>query len=68
MILAEAGDIGFASLLSFDGTFIRRLAPHARLKLTTPLACWQVMAHRRAPPRAPARHDNPLAKQTRWRW
>jgi len=69
MVLAEAEDIGFASLLSFDGTFIRRLAPHARLNLTTPSSCWLALA----PPRGTTpctvpRYDNPLAAQTWWRW
>jgi hypothetical protein len=69
MVLAEAEDVGFASLLSFDATFIRRMVPHARLNLTTPLACW----HALAPPKGTdpctvPRYDNPLAAQTWWRW
>jgi hypothetical protein len=69
LVLAEAEDVGFASLLSYDLTFVRRLAPHARLDLTTPLACWQVLA----PPKGVSpcnlpRYDNPLAAQTWWRW
>jgi hypothetical protein len=69
MVLAEAEDVGFATLLSYDLTFVRRLAPHARLNLTTPVACWQVLAPpQRASPCNLPRYDNPLAAQTWWRW
>ena len=30
LVLAEAEDIGFASLVSFDAKFVNRLAKHAR--------------------------------------
>jgi hypothetical protein len=69
MVLAEAEDIGFASLLSFDGTFLRRMAPHARLNLATPLACWQELAVPKGATPCHVPHDtNALATQTWWRW
>ena len=69
MVLAEAEDIGFSALLSFDATFIKRLAPQARLNLTAPEAFWTSLAIPRGatPVHLPA-HGNPLAQQSWWRW
>jgi hypothetical protein len=69
MVLAEAQDIGFSALLSFDARFVRRLAPHTRLNLTTPASFWQALrvAKGASPHQVPAQ-GNPLARQTWWRW
>jgi len=69
LVLAEAEDIGFSALLSFDNTFIKRLQHHARLRLTTPRAFWDslLIPKGAAPVQLPAK-DNPLLHQTWWRW
>ena len=69
MVLAEAEDIAFSALLSFDATFIKRLAPYAHLNLTDPEQFWDSLAvPRGADPFHLPRADNPLAQQTWWRW
>ena len=69
MVLAEAEDIGFATLLCHDTEFLKHLGPHARLRLTRPAECWDRLATPRAatPDKAPTT-DNPLAQQAWWRW
>jgi hypothetical protein len=69
MILAEAEDIGFATLLSFDDQFVKRLAPHARLTLTKPAQLWEALAIPLGarPDKVPT-PDNPLAREKWWRW
>jgi len=70
LILAEAEDIGFSTLLSFDGDFVKHLGNQARrLTLTTPAAFWESRAiPRGAPRKTEPTYDNPLAGQTWWRW
>jgi hypothetical protein len=69
MVLAEAEDIGFAALLSFDTKFVQRLARHAKLNLATPASLWDTLGIPRgaAPVHLP-REANPLAAPTWWRW
>jgi hypothetical protein len=69
MVLAEAEDIGFTALLTFDTRFVRRLAAHTPLNLTTPASFWQSLGLPKgaSPHQVPA-HGNPLAAQTWWRW
>lgn len=69
MVLAEAEDIGFSVLLTFDTRFVRRLAAHTRLNLTAPALFWQALGVPKGanPHRLPA-HGNPLARETWWRW
>jgi hypothetical protein len=69
MVLAEAEDLGFSALLSFDNKFIKRLQQHARLHLTAPKDCWDSLAiPNGADPVHLPRNDNPLLAQTWWRW
>lgn len=69
LVLAESEDIGFATLLSFDTTFVKRLSKHARLLLTEPAAFWASVGVPRGatPDKVPA-FGNPLAAATWWRW
>ncbi len=68
-VLAEAEDIGFATLLSFDQKFVKRLAPHARLTLTTPGEFWISLAiPKGAEPNKEPTPDNPLSMQQWWQW
>jgi len=69
MLLAEAEDVGFSTLLSFDADFVKHLGHRTRLSLTTPGSFWQSLAVPRgaAPHHVPA-PGNPLASQTWWRW
>jgi predicted nucleic acid-binding protein len=69
LVLAEAEDIGIATLLSFDDDFLKRLAPHARLALTRPAEFWATLGiPEGATPHWLPTQDNPLAHQTWWRW
>ena len=62
MVLAESEAIGLSVLLSFDKRFVRRLGPHARLPLTTPLSYWNLLAIPRG-----ARPDRSRRTETRSR-
>lgn len=69
LVLAEAEDIGFTTLLSFDTDFVKHLAPHARLSLTTPGEFWKNLAiPRGATPTTVPADGNPLADEDWWRW
>jgi hypothetical protein len=69
MVLAEAEDIGFSALLTFDTRFVKRLAAHTRLNLTTPATFWQTLGvPKGASPHHLPSHGNPLADETWWRW
>ncbi len=69
MVLAEAEDVGFATLLSFDSRFVKHLASHTRLTLTTPAQLWKDLAiPKGAPPVKEPTPDNPLSKEQWWRW
>jgi hypothetical protein len=68
-ILAEAENIGFTALLSYDFTFTTRLASAARLRLASPASYWASLdVPRGAPPLKVPSMGNPLALQTWWRW
>lgn len=69
MVLAEAEDIGFTTLLSFDSDFVKRLGAHTGLLLTRPAVFWDSLAVPRgtSPTKVPA-HSNPLANEDWWRW
>lgn len=69
-ILAEAEDIGLATLLTFDDDLIARLsARSSTVDLARPAEFWARLAVPRgaSPVKLPAL-DNPLANQTWWRW
>lgn len=69
MVLAEAEDLGFSALLTFDTEFVSHLAPYASLTLTTPAEYWTFLDVPRGadPVHLPA-HGNQLAMQAWWRW
>ena len=69
LVLAEAEDIGFATLVSFDTKMVNRLSKHARLLLTQPAEYWASLGIPRGatPDKVPA-FGNPLAGETWWRW
>jgi hypothetical protein len=68
MGLAEAEDIGFTTLLSFDSDFVKHLGAHADLLLTRPAAYWESLAISKGttPNKVPA-YGNPLANEAWWR-
>jgi hypothetical protein len=69
IVLAEAEDIGFSALLSFDAKFVRRLAPHSTLKLSSPAPYWESLGVPRGAPPVHVPHEtNPLAAEKWWRW
>jgi hypothetical protein len=68
-ILAEAEDTRLTVLLSYDKPFVRRLQPHTAVKLTEPARFWGSLAiPRGASPLWLPCMDNPLVRQTWWRW
>ncbi len=68
MVLAEAEDIGFSVLLSFDADFVKHLTHRTRLNLTRPVPFWDSLAiPKGATPDKVPNPENPLASQTWWR-
>jgi len=68
-ILAEAEDMGFDVLLSYDEEFIDRLGKHSEVRLMKPAPYWESLKFPRGSPpsRMPA-YGNPLGWQSWWRW
>jgi predicted nucleic acid-binding protein len=68
-ILAEAEDVGFATLLTFDNDFVKHLSSRTRLNLIRPAQLWATLAiSNGAPPQKVPTLANPLASETWWRW
>ena len=69
-ILAEAEDIGFHTLLTYDSEFLRRLGGlKSSVQLARPSDYWRQLAipHGTTPDKIPD-PTNPLAVQDWWRW
>jgi hypothetical protein len=69
LILAEVEECEIPVLVTWDHVFRTHLARHARVRLETPVECWE--AFRIPPGTSPVRWpsaDHPLAKETWWRW
>ncbi|AEI68315.1 hypothetical protein [Corallococcus macrosporus] len=69
-ILAEAEDSGFDVLLMYDKDFCGRLASRAQgVALMKPADYWASLAiPRGTQPKSMPTWDNPLSKETWWRW
>jgi hypothetical protein len=69
-ILAEAEDIEFDVLLSYDAEFLRHLRTQSlTVVLTEPTACWNALAiPKGSSPRKVPHSTNPLSSHEWWRW
>ena len=68
-ILAEAEDIGFTALMSFDAKFVGRLARHSPVRLLRPTEFWHSLAvPRDSPPDKLPHHTSQLSRESWWRW
>lgn len=69
LLVAEAEIVGAGAVLSFDKTMVRRLRPHARVRLMFPTEYWDELAiPRGTPPRWAPAPSNPLSPLSFWRW
>ena len=68
-VLAEAEVLGADGVLSYDHSFVSRLAGSTSIDLLTPSSHWLSLGIRRgAKLRLTPSQDNPLAEQKWWRW
>lgn len=69
-ILAEAEELGFDVLLTYDNNFWKRLQnSSATTRLIKPSAYWAGLGvPRGAQPKTEPHHSNPLSSQSWWRW
>lgn len=68
-ILSEAEDVGHIVLLTFDKKFVKRLSFETGIKIVEPLQYWTELGIPQGiePNKVPS-FDNPLSKQSWWRW
>jgi hypothetical protein len=69
-IVAEVEQDGDVPVLvTFDGGLKKDLAPHARIRIETPIECWESFAiPRGTPSKWVPGNGHPLAAETWWRW
>ncbi|MFH1674448.1 MAG: type II toxin-antitoxin system VapC family toxin [Pseudomonadota bacterium] len=69
-VLAEAEDLELDALLTYDKTFLQRLAPASlTVALVTPAVYWARLGiPKGARPETVPHNRNPLSKESWWRW
>lgn len=68
-ILAEAEDCGLSAVLTFDTRFQNRLSSASRVSLVKPSEYWRSLKiPKGALPVIRPNEDNPLGRETWWRW
>ncbi len=68
-ILAEAEDVGFSALLTYDADFLRHLHGKGKVDLVRPSAFWaELKIPAGAKPNKIPHPKNPLSTEVWWRW